>query len=290
VLVSRFRQAYTRCVALRLGRPANAAFAVGLMALFCSGAAVAKPSAESPPTVTIDGRPKFSGTWHEGWFAVWRQRVVHRFGRSDVVWKRTRYGSLIVVGTVSDAAQLKVTLRSSSGKVISASKPFSVSGGRYRASLKLGRPLPGPYTVATRVVGPSNTTLKQVHKQVKFPPPPEGVADRATISATRRGRSVKFLHNRHVVWARFHFLTLPPATRMVWIEWRRPDWVHVCQTPTGPDEDCRLRKSPISADGNVTTFLRSPTEPLQTGRWYCQMSVKHGNRFIVARRTFVTIR
>jgi hypothetical protein len=277
-------------VALRPGTPAKTALVLVLMALFASGAAVAKPTAESPPTVTIDGRPTFSGTWHEGWFAVWRQRVVHHLGRPDVVWRRVRHGSLIVVGTVSDAAQLKVSLRSSSGKVISASKPFSVSAGRYRASLKLGRPLPGRYTVTTRVVGPSSTTLTQVHKAVNFPPPPEGVADRATISATRTGRSVKIVHNRHQAWARFHFLTLPPATRTVWLEWRRPDWIHVCQTPTGPAEGCRLKKTPISADGNVYTFLRSPTVPLQTGRWYCQMSVKHGGRYIVARRTFVTIR
>jgi hypothetical protein len=259
------------------------------MALFASGAAVAKPSAPSPPTVTIDGTPRYQGTWHEGWFGVWKQRVVRHLGRSDVVWKRVGNGSLIVVGKVSDAAQLEVTLRSSSGKVISTSRPFSAPAGRYTASLRLGRPLPGLYMVTTRVVGTSDTTLKQVRKQVNFPPPLEGVADRASISSSRTGRSVKVLHNRHVAWARFHFLTKPPNTKTVYIEWRQPNWVHICQTPTGPVAHCRLMKKPIPADGFVYTFLRSSAE-LQTGRWYAQMSVKHGSRYIIARRTFVTIR
>jgi hypothetical protein len=260
---------------------------VGCFVVLAAGSAVAAGSA-SPPTVTV-GSARFSGTWHEGWFGIWRQRVVHHLGRSDVVWKRVGNGSLIVVGTVSGAAQLEVSLRSSSGKVVSTSRPFSASAGRYRASLKLGRPLPGLYTVTTRVVGPSDTTLKQVQKQVDFPPPPEGVADHASISSSRTGPSVKVIHNRHVAWARFHFLTKPPNTNTVYIEWRQPDWIHICQTPNGPATHCRLEKRPIPADGSIYTFLRSSAK-LQTGRWYCQMSVKNGSRYIVARRTFVTIR
>jgi hypothetical protein len=260
---------------------------VGCFVLLAAGSAVAAGSAP-PPTVTV-GSARFSGTWHEGWFGIWRQRDVHHLGRSDVVWKRVGNGSLIVVGTVSEAAELEVSLRSSSGKVVSTSRPFSVPAGRYTASLKLGRPLPGLYTVTTRVVGPSDTTLTKVHKRVNFPPPLEGVADRASISSSRTGRSVKVLHNRHVAWARFHFLTTPPNTNTVYIEWRQPDWEHICQTPTGPAKHCRLEKRPIPADGFVYTFLRSSAK-LQTGRWYCQMSVKNGSRYIVARRTFVTIR
>ncbi len=261
--------------------------AVGCFVLLAAASPVAAGSAPSP-TVTV-GSARFSGTWHEGWFGIWRQRVVHHLGRSDVVWKRVGNGSLVVVGTVSDAAQLEVTLRSSSGRVVSTSRPFSAPAGRYRASLKLGRPLPGLYTVTTRVVGQSDTTLKRVQKQVNFPPPPEGVADRACISSGRAARCVKVLHNRHVAWARFHFLARPPNTNTVYIEWRRPDWVHICQTPTGPATHCRLMKRPIPANGFVSTFLRSSAE-LETGRWYAQMSVKHGSRYIVARRTFVTIR
>jgi hypothetical protein len=266
-----------------------AVIAAFVAAAVSAGAAVAKPSAASPATVTIDGTPRFTGSWHEGWFAIWRLRVVHHLGRSDFVWKRTGSGSLIVVGRVSDAAQLEVSLRSSSGKVVSTSRPFSAPAGRYTASLKLGRPLPGLYTVTTRVVGQADTTLTRVDKQVKFPAPPEGVADRACVSSSRKGRCVKVLHNRHMAWARFHFLTKPPNTNTVYIEWRQPNWVHICQTPTGPATHCRLMKKPIPADGLVSTFLRSSAE-LQTGRWYCQMTIKKGSRYIVARRTFVTIR
>jgi hypothetical protein len=259
-----------------------------LLGLLVVGSAFSQRSALAP-TVTIEGTPKFTGSWREGWFAVWQTRVVRHRGQSDYVWKRVRKGSLNVVGTVSEAAQLKVMLRSSSGKVISTSKPFSRPAGRYAASLKLGRPLPGSYTVTTRVVGPSDTTLNLVHKQVTFAPPPEGVPDRASISSSETGMSVKVLRNRHEAWARFHFLTPPRNTRTVYIEWRRPDWVHVCQKPNGPVANCKLKKK-ISANGSVSTFLRSPKAPLDVGRWYCQMTVKHGGRYIVARRTFVTIR
>jgi hypothetical protein len=267
----------------RLGPVFALALLLGLLAV---GSAFSQRSALGP-TATIEGTPKFTGSWREGWFAVWQTRVVRHRGRSDYAWKRLRAGSLKVVGTVSAAAQLKVTLRSSSGKVISASKPFSASG-RYAASLKLGRPLPGLYTVTTRVVGPSDTTLNQVHKQVTFASPPEGVPDRASISSSEKGMSVKVLHNRHQAWARFHFLTPPRNTSTVYIEWRRPDWVHVCQKPNGPVPNCKLPKK-ISATGSVSTFLRSPKAPLDVGRWYCQMTVKQGGRYIVARRTFVTI-
>ena len=232
------------------------------------------------------GSAEFSGSWHEGWFGVWRKRLVHHLGRSDYDWIRVRDGSVNVVGTVSAAAQLKVVLRTQARKVVVASKPFSIPAGRYRTTLKVGRPLPGTYTVSTAVLGPSQTTVTQVVKSVKLGTPLEGVPDRASISPTRKGRSVERLHApRGEAWARFHFLTLPPKARRVWIEWRRPDWVHVCQTPTGPARNCRLPKE-ISADGWVYTFLRSTGTPLQTGRWYAQMSVGH----TVARRTFVTIR
>jgi hypothetical protein len=267
--------------------PARLLVAAALFGLLAAGSPLASGTT-TPVTVTI-GRTSFTGTWHEGWFGVWQTRVVHHLGRSDVVWKRVGNGSLVVAGTVSDAAQLAVSLRSSSGKVISTTTPFSARAGRYTASLKLGRPLPGLYTVTTRVVGASDTTLKQVDKQVNFPPPPEGVADRASISSSRTGRSVKVIHNRHEAWARFHFLIRPPNTKTVYIEWRQPDWVHICQTPTGPTKGCKLEKRPIPANGFVYTFLRSSAK-LQTGRWYCQMSVKNGSRYIVARRTFVTIR
>jgi hypothetical protein len=249
------------------------------------GAAVADRTAA--PTVTIDVT-RFSGTWHEGWFAVWQRRLVHHRGRSDYLWRHVKAGSLTVAGILSDAAQLEVSLRSSSGKVLGTSTPFSAPAGRYTASLKLGRPLPGPYTVTTRVVGPGNTTVKSVQRSVIFPPPPEGVPDRASISSSQFGVSVKILHNRHSAWARFHFLTLPPRTRTVYIEWRQPDWIHICQTARGPAQHCRLPKT-IDANASVYTFLRSSV-PLETGRWYCQMTVKQGDDYIVARRTFVTIR
>src|SRR5262249_54389529 len=106
-----------------------------------------------------------------------------------------------------------------------------------------------------------------------------------SISATKKGPSVKRLKApAHEAWARFHFLTLPRTARWVYIEWRQPNWVHVCQTASGPAANCRLRKR-ISAGGWIYTFLRSSGPPLQTGRWYAQMSVGR----TVARRTFVTI-
>jgi hypothetical protein len=264
--------------------PVRTTFA--LLVAFCGLLAAASAVAErSAPTVTI-GSAKFSGSWHEGWFGVWQRRVVHHLGRSDYDWKRVGDGSVNVVGTVSEAAQLEVALRNQVGKVVTASKPFSVPAGRYRTTLKVGRPLPGTYTASTAVLGPSHTTVTKVEKSVNFGTPLEGVPDRASIGATKKGPSVKRLHApRHEAWARFHFLTLPPKARWVYIEWRQPNWIHVCQTPTGPARNCRLRK-PISADGWVYTFLRSTGPALDTGRWYAQMSVGH----TVARRTFVTIR
>jgi hypothetical protein len=241
------------------------------------------------PTITIE-RATFSGTWHEGWFGVWQRRVLHHLGRSDYDWKRVGDGSLNVVGTVSDAAQVEVALRSQGGKVVSASKAFSAPAGRYQATLRLVRPLPGTYTVSASVLGPSHTTVARVERPAHFRAPVEGVPDRATISATRNGPSVTRLHAPvHEAWARFHFLTLPRTARWVYIEWRQPDWIHVCQTPTGPASNCKLHKriiKRISPGGWVYTFLRSTTSPLETGRWYAQMSVGR----IVARRTFVTIR
>jgi len=271
-------------VTLRIaGKPAWLVLGLVLLGLLATGSAGAERSTTAP-TVTIDST-KFSGTWHEGWFAVWQVRVIHHLGRSDLKWTRVKSGSLNVVGTVSGAAQLQVTLRTQAGKVVVASKPFSAPAGRYSARLKLGRPLPGAYTVSTSVLGSSAVTLRKVEEPVSFPPPPEGVVAKASIAATRNGPSIKILHSRHEAWARFHFLTLPPGTRTVLIEWRRPDWVHVCQEAKGPTPNCKLPKQ-ISADGSVYTFLRSPVTPLARGKWYCQMSV--GSR--VARRTFVTLR
>jgi hypothetical protein len=151
-------------------------------------------------------------------------------------------------------------------------------------ALPLQRPLPGPYTLTAAVLDSRGLTVFKVDQPVTFPAPTAGVVAKASVRATRNGPSVTVLRGVHEAWAHFHFLTLPPNTRTVYIQWRRPDWVHVCQETNGPVPNCRLKKQ-IAADGSVDTFLRS-SGPLQQGRWYCQLSVGS----VVARRTFVTIR
>jgi len=271
-------------VALRkAGKPACWFAAIGACGALAA-AASALPAAATSPTVTIQ-KTSFSGTWHEGWFGVWQTRVVHHLGRSDLVWKRVGNGSLHVSGTLSTAARVAITLRAPSGKVIVTSGTRSLPAGAYRMALGIQRPLPGPYSLTAAILDGRGLTIFKVDQPLTFPTPPEGVVARASVSATENGPSVTVLRGRHEAWAHFRFLTLPPNTRTVYIQWRQPDWVHVCQQSKGPVPNCRLKKQ-IAADGSVDTFLRSPSAPLQQGRWYCQLSV--GSK--VARRTFVTIR
>jgi hypothetical protein len=254
-----------------------------LLALPGAGSAVVQRDAGVVPEVTIDDA-RFSGTWYEGWFGVWQTKVVRRHGRSDVVWKRIGDGSLKVKGTVSADAQLAVTLRTSAGRVVATSGRFQQRAGRYSRRLSVKRPLPGLFTVSTTVLGSNGVTLKKVDQPKVFPTPPEGVPDRATISATKLGPPAKVLRGRKEAWVRFHFLRLPPNTRTVWIEWRQPNWVHVCQKATGPTPNCKLRKQ--ISKGWVYTYVKTYGGQLARGNWYAQMSV--GSK--VARRKFVTLR
>lgn len=210
--------------------------------------------------MTLD-QPRFTGQWRLGFLERGRVRVT---------------------GTAGVAARLRAWVRSSSDGKVYAKREFSSAAGRYSATLRLpARPLPGRYRVY--VVGLS-PVLPRVDRNVTVPTPPEGVVDRAVVSARRGGPGVTVLRgSRHEAWARFHFLTPPPRGRKLTIQWRTPSYQLICQSSRGPLKGCRL---PVDYAETVTTHVRSFGAPLAFGKWEARLSV--GGK--LARKTFVRLR
>ncbi len=244
------------------GRTAVAILGLGVvLAGLLVGAALADRA--TTPTVTID-TATFSGKWREGWF---------------------RRGTLRVAGTISDAAQLEVTLRTSAGEVTSTSTFSTSAAGTYRRTLKLpARPLPGKYPLTVSVVNGGVVSAKAA-RVLNLPSPPEGVIGKAIISARPNGAAAVVVHSLHQAYARFHFLTLPPHSRIVTIQWRTPNYQLICQTSKGPLKGCKLPIR-IPADGWIRTYLRSFGTPLAKGNWECRLSVGS----VIAKRAFVRLR
>jgi hypothetical protein len=234
-----------------------------VLALLASASASARPSAAQTfaiESVTVNAK------WKEGWLR--------------------KGSSLVVRGTVDGVAQLKLVLRSggSPGKVIRVTRKTVPQGGPFAATIVLpARPLPGLYKVSA--TGQSGgATLPRVDKDFLLPAPNTGIVDKAIVSARPGGRGVTVMRGlRHEVFVRFHFLTPPPKERTVSIVWRTPSYKYVCQTASGPVRGCKLTKKYAA---NITTFLRSSSQALQKGNWYCILSV--GNT--IAKRVAVRLR
>lgn len=241
--------------------------AIAVLAGFASGAALSRSSGVAA-TVTLDSA-KFSGRWREGWLVN---------------------GTVRISGTVDAAAQLQASVRpkARAGKPTKPKKVEVPSAGRYSATVKLlRRPLPGVYVVT--VTGQSGgRPLNKAQRDFTVPTPHEGVVGTAEVSARRGGPGVDALpRSTRKAWARFHFLTPPPGTRTVTVQWKTPASKLICQkTPTGPPVPKCTLELRLPPSNTIDTFIRSSPYPLTQGNWYVRLSV--GGR--LAKQVFVRIR
>jgi hypothetical protein len=246
---------------------------LGLFGLFAAGTALGRSSAD-PVALTI-AKPKFAdGKWKEGY--LYNARIK-------------------LTGTVGAPATLTASVRPKERAGSPWTKTFDVNAGPWSQAVNLwnannaahaSQPLPGLYSVT--VIGRSgDAPLPKVQADVTIKAPPEGVVDHAVVSAKRGGRGVTWLNGSpHEAWARFHFLSPPPGTRIVGIQWRTPNNKLVCQLGNGNYlPGCTLYKR-LPPSNTIDTFIRSRPGSLPTGKWYAQVSV--GKR--IGKKTFVRIR
>lgn len=204
--------------------------------LLVSGSAVA--SHEAAPTLTIKSAACKSCKWRQGWFT----------------------GSVTFSATVTDQSQLQATVRSAkTQKLVVAPRQFSVGAGTFTRSVRLShRPLPGTYVL--ELTGTSGgATLPDARKTFSVPTPVEGVADRGYASATRNGPAKRVFHRPRVIYAHFHFLQRPQASK-VRFTWRRPDYTIVGT----------VRKT---YRDYFWTYVLTKGGVLTPGTWYCYLRV-----------------
>lgn len=207
---------------------------LGVFALAAAGSVAASQRASA--TLTIDRATCTGCTWRQGWFK----------------------GSVEFSATASAAAQVVATIRSAkTKKVITAPRRFSVAAGTFTNTIALsGRPLPGTYRLGLRLAGSS---ANQAEKSFTVPTPVEGVSDRGYASATRDGRAKRVFHRTHKIFAHFHFLVRPQASKVRFV-WRRPDY-KVVGTITKRYRDY------------FWTYVLSKGALLTPGTWYCYVRV-----------------
>jgi hypothetical protein len=189
--------------------------------------ALALPTAGSAATVALSN-VKVAGAWNQGWL----------------------YASLHFTVRVSGPTTVVASIRSTSGRLVTAAHYSFTSAGAKSESIKLpARVPPGSYVLKA---GDATSTFA-------VPNPPEGVVDSATISTTQGGKSVKALAAPKELWVRFHFLSKPPTAKSVKIEWRTPSYTFVGAV-----------NKPVST--TVDGFVKA-TVPLPKGTWYAIIEV-----------------
>jgi hypothetical protein len=158
--------------------------------------------AQAPPVVSLKSAT-LSSKWKESWLT----------------------GSIRFSGTVSAAADLRVSLRPKTGGSVAAAVDLpGLQPGSYGGTLTLpNRLLPKVYRLT--VSGTSaNGPIAPVHRDVTLPAPPEGIVDRAWASRTKNGKPVTTIPgNPTEVWAHFHFV-VPPKSRRVRNRWYSPNF------------------------------------------------------------------
>jgi hypothetical protein len=206
--------------------------------LLVSGTALASHRAASTVTITS---AKVTAKWTESYMK----------------------GSLSFTGTSSEAVSVEASVRSVVSHKLVASPLVFTASATFSKKIALGaRPVPGPYTLTL-----ANTVgSKLAERAVTIPAPPEGVVDRAYMSASKNGPHVKVIRNAKIIYAHFHFAARP-QTNVLTFNWRKPGNPKVRFTG--------YAKKPYQT--NVYTFVCVKSaaggsclnQKLRTGKWYC---------------------
>jgi hypothetical protein len=159
-------------------------------------------------------------------------------------------GSVHFTVTAGGPAAVTASIRSTSGRLVTAAHYSFSAAGSQAETIKLpARVPPGDY-----VLKAGDATSR-----ISVPNPPEGVIDSATISTTEGGKSVTSLPATKELWVSFHFLTKPPEAKTVKIEWRTPSFQFVGAV-----------NKPVAT--TVNGFVKA-TVPLPKGTWYAIIEV-----------------
>ncbi len=201
-----------------------------IAATLLATAAVALPSSASGASASTVALKDVTvkAAWNQGWLT----------------------GSLHFTVSSSGPAAVTASIRSTSGRLVTAAHYSFPSAGTQAESIKLPPQVP-----------PGDYVLKAGNATSKFavPNPPEGVIDTATISAKQGGKSVKSLADTNEIWVRFHFLSKPPDAKTVKIEWRTPSYTFVGAV-----------NKPVAT--TIDGFVKASV-PLPKGTWYAIIEV-----------------
>jgi hypothetical protein len=135
-------------------------------------------------------------------------------------------GRLVVTGSLSEAALIRLDLRRPAGGPL-LTQQESVQAGRFRLAPQISKAalpkgavvLPGGFVVVlTGRVG--SVALPRTLRTVVLPPPPEGVVRRAFASVSSSGRAASSLRfGVRSAWATFVFASQPAPGRRLSVRW-----------------------------------------------------------------------
>src|SRR5262245_3705144 len=134
-------------------------------------------------------------------------------------WKESFVrGEVSFSGTKTTTGELQVSLRSvATGRVLRTER-FSAEAGSFAGSLRLtARPVRGTYRLRVKEF----PTGAAADRNVDIPAPPEGVIDKAFVSATKDGPRMKVIKKAKIIYAHFHFIA-PPQTNTLTFKWQKP--------------------------------------------------------------------
>ena len=119
-------------------------------------------------------------------------------------WKESYVkGHVSFAGTKTTAGEIQVSLRSVATRRVMRTQRLTVEAGSFMGSLPLtARPLPGIYLLRVKEF----PTGAAADRYVDIPAPPEGVIDKASMSATKTGRRMTVIKNAKIIYAHFHFI------------------------------------------------------------------------------------
>jgi hypothetical protein len=179
-------------------------------------------------------------------------RITLSSARPRYSWKASRLiGTVRLVGSVERAGRVGFTL--ARGTTVVQRRDLTLPAGGFTRSIALARALvPGKLTL--RLAGAGLAAAQTV---ITLKAPPEGVASRASISATRNGPAARSLRDRSRIFATFRFAARPKKGRRITTVWVRP----------GGD---RQRPQTTGLGPVVTTSIGSSGQ-LPAGIWRCEL-------------------
>lgn len=173
-------------------------------------------------------------------------------------WRASRLrGRLILAGTATRAARLRVQVLRASGRGTAlVTRTVSLPGpGAFTRRLALEPTLlPGRYLVRAREVGSGVGLLPVAERATRLGAPRSGVVSKAFFSTKINGRALKRITGRSIIFAHFRFAARPKPGRRLTVSWYQPG----VRRPVAVD-----RKAP---SGLVIAFIKA-RGPLPRGAW-----------------------